>query len=111
MSHTSASKPVVATTSGEAKKNVRTVKEIVREIWNENSDSAVKTNSSESAPVLVKDILYGKGQKSKSTENSAVMMTTPSSQKSVPFVKDILSGKIQLPAKSTKTKYRTSYNQ
>ena len=89
-------------TSGEAKKNVRTVREIVQDIWNENSDSTVKTNSAESGTVLMKDILYGKGQESIGTKNSAVMMTTPSAQKSVPFVKDILSGKIELSSKTAK---------
>ena len=89
-------------TSSEAKKKVRTVKEIVHDIYHGNADSAVKTNSAEKGTALVKDILYGKGQESVGTKNSAVMMTTPSAQKSVPFVKDILSGKIQLASKTAK---------
>ena len=89
-------------TSSQAKKNVRTVKEIVHDIYHGNADSAVKTNSVEKSTAFVKDILNGKGQESVGTKKSAVMMTTPSSQKSVPFVKDILSGKIQLTSKTAK---------
>ena len=89
-------------TSSEAKKKVRTVKEIVHDIYHGNADSAVKTNSTEKGTALVRDIFYGKGQESIGTKNSAVMMTTPSAQKSVPFVKDILSGKIQLASKTAK---------
>ena len=89
-------------TSSEAKKKVRTVKEIVHDIYHGNADSAVKTNSAEKGTALVKEILSGKGQESIGTKNSAVMMTTPSAQKSVPFVKDILSGKIQLTSETAK---------